>query len=372
MENIIHKLGKKDPINKKSVSFKDYVILLPNVPLVDSAPSFTYPMDLNDTYGDCVVAGFDHFRQTITGLLTGTQKNFTTTEIETFYKTQNPGFPQEDNGMNIQTFLEYLAKEKYILGFAKIDHRNEQEMKGAIYMGLAVLTGAQLQQAQETQFSEKKPWDTVIGSPYIGGHCTVSIGYKNSPDQETVVTWGAQQQVTKQWTNQIDEAWFVLLQEHIDHPTFRNHFNLAAFSQSVREITEGKIIIPVPVDVVPPLSKLDLWCKGGIQMEGADPVLNNPGNIRFVIGTWMVKLATGEKNGFCIFPDYQTGYNVLKEFFTNACTGKSTIYHPTDTLYQFYAKYAPSSDGNNPNHYAEFVAGIIGVPPTTEIKNLII
>lgn len=275
MENTTYKLGKKAPIGKDSLRFGDFMTLLPNVPLVDTAPEFSYPMDLNDQYGDCVVAGFDHFRQTVTGLLTGTQQNFTTEEIEAFYKTQNPGFPAEDNGMDIQTFLEYLQANKHVVGFAKIDHSNEQEMKAAVYMGLAVITGAQLQQAQETQFSEKKPWDTVAGSPYIGGHCTVSIGYKNSPDQETLVTWGDEQQATERFVSgQMDEAWFVLLQEHLDHPTFRNHFNLAAFSQSVREITEGKIIIPVEPSVVP-----KTLLEGQIQVEsgGNDNAVGDPG-----------------------------------------------------------------------------------------------
>jgi hypothetical protein len=43
----------------------------------------------------------------------------------------------------------------------------------------------------------------------------------------------------------MDECWFVLTQEHIDHPEFRNHFDLAGFSQAVSEITNGKIIIPI-------------------------------------------------------------------------------------------------------------------------------
>lgn len=127
---------------------------------------------------------------------------------------------------------------------------------------------------------------------------------------------------------------------------------------------------PAPI-VAPATAKIDLWCQGAIHMENADPTLNNPGNIRYVNGTWMAKLAIGSKYGFCVFKDYQTGYNTLKELFINAATGKSTIYHPTDTLYQFYSKYAPSADHNNPNHYAEYVASVIGVLPTVQIKTLI-
>jgi hypothetical protein len=245
------KLGKKDPINKEALLFSDYTLLLPTVPLVDTAPAYAYPMDLNDQYGDCVVAGFDHLRQTVTGLLTGTPQNFTTEQLEAFYKTQNPNFPQEDNGMDIQTFLEYLQANKHIVAFAKIDQTNEQEMKAATYMGLSIMTGFQIQEAQEEQFNEGKPWVFVEGSPIAGGHCIVPVGYQSTPDQSTYVTWGKEQQVDQSFLTQCDEAWFVLLQEHIDNPTFRNHWNLEAFAQSVREITDGKIIIPIPPTVPP-------------------------------------------------------------------------------------------------------------------------
>lgn len=239
-----YKLGKKAPINKDSLAFGDFVTLLPTVPLIDTAPSYTYGMDLNDKYGDCVVAAFDHARQTITGLLTGVPKTFTTEEIEALYKTQNPNFPAEDNGMDIQTFLEYLQANKYIVGFAKIDHNNEAQMKAAIYMGLSIMTGVQLQEAQEQQFPNT--WDFVPGGKFIGGHGIPAIAYQANPDETTIVTWGKAIPATQAFIkNQMDEAWFILLQEHIDHPAFRTHWNLAAFSQAVSEITGGKIQIPI-------------------------------------------------------------------------------------------------------------------------------
>lgn len=240
------KLGKKAPSNKDSVSFADFLITIPECPLVDFAPNYTYPMDLNDQYGDCVVAGFDHARQVITGLLTGTQKNFTTAEIEAFYKTQNPNFPHEDNGMDIQTFLEYLQANKYILGFAKIDHTNEQLLKAATYLGLGIMTGVQLQNAQMQQF-ETGMWDYVPNGTIDGGHCIPGVGYNNAPDILDIVTWGKLIAATQNFvSHQMDESWFILMQEHVDHPTFRNHFDVAGFSQAVSEITGGKVIIPLP------------------------------------------------------------------------------------------------------------------------------
>lgn len=239
------KLGKRNPVKKLSLKFSDFILLTPDSPLVDIAPSYAFPMDLNDQYGTCVVAAFDHARQTITGLLTGTQQNLTTAQIESFYQTQNPDFPAEDNGMDMQTFLEYLTENKYILGFAKIDYTNEAEMKAATYMGLSIMCGVQLQQAQETQFLSLETWDTVLGSPIIGGHGVNTVGYETSPDNTIFVSWGSSISATQGFiNNQMDEAWFILMQEHVDHPSFKTHWDLNAFAQAVSEITEGKIIIP--------------------------------------------------------------------------------------------------------------------------------
>ena len=123
---------------------------------------------------------------------------------------------------------------------------------------------------------------------------------------------------------------------------------------------------PTPPPIPAPSNKLDLWCEAAKKMEGAKPERNNPGNLRF-----RGQLYAVNDNGFCKFDTYQHGYNALRNLFYNACTGKSLVYKPDMTLYQFYEFYAPSSDGNNPKHYAEFVAGIIGVPPTTQIKYLL-
>lgn len=246
------KLGKKDPINKLSVTFGDFITVYPTFPIVDFAPDYVYPMDLNDQYGDCVVAGFDHSRQVITGLLGGTQKNFTTDEIETLYKTQNPNFPQDDNGMDIQLFLEYLVTNKYILGFAKIDHTNDSHMKAAMYLGLSIMTGVQLQQAQEIQFATGT-WDFVPNSSIVGGHCINGVGYNIGIYD--IVSWGKLISATSNFTtNQMDEAWFILMQEHVDHPGFRNHFDLTAFSKAISDLTGAKVVIPVtPPIPVPPI-----------------------------------------------------------------------------------------------------------------------
>lgn len=135
--------------------------------------------------------------------------------------------------------------------------------------------------------------------------------------------------------------------------------------------TPQPVIPPTPTPSVPPTStvnKLDLWCAAAKQMEGALPYRNNPGNLRYRGQMFAV-----DDKGFCKFDTYAHGYQALRNLFIRACTGKSfPLYNPNGNLYDFYNVYAPASDGNNPKHYAEFVAKYIGVDPSIVIKNLIL
>lgn len=108
------------------------------------------------------------------------------------------------------------------------------------------------------------------------------------------------------------------------------------------------------------------WIEAIKIMEGAKPERNNPGNIRFIGQKYAV-----DDNGYCKFDTYEHGYEALKTLLINACTGKSLIYYPEMTLVNFYHKYAPSSDGNNPSNYGNFVIKKLGVLPTTTIVELL-
>lgn len=246
--------GKRNPINKKSLALEDFIISYPSTPLVDTAPDYVFPMDLNDRVGICVPAGYDHFIQVVTGLLTGTQHNLTEDQLVALYKTQNPNFDltsathgpgsMYDNGMDMQLFLEYLVNNKLIVGFGRINWTKRDQMQAAIYMGLAIIGGVQLRDAQYKQF-DNGLWDFEASSPIDGGHCILYHGYKE--DGYQLVTWGKTIPCTEAFVlNQADEMWFALTQAHIDHPGFRNHFDLKAFSDAVKAITDGKIVIPVP------------------------------------------------------------------------------------------------------------------------------
>ena len=113
--------------------------------------------------------------------------------------------------------------------------------------------------------------------------------------------------------------------------------------------------------------------------------LNNPGNIRCSAGNeanWNY-LATGQSNNFCKFPSYEVGYTALKNQVRSVATGKSATYNGKAkelyklangsqlTLIQYFSIYAPTSDNNNPQKYAEFVAKECGISAKTQIGDLL-
>ena len=97
---------------------------------------------------------------------------------------------------------------------------------------------------------------------------------------------------------------------------------------------------------------------------------NNPGNFRcssLVIGEFG---ATKCVNNLAVFPTYEKGLAALKQFLVYACTNQLKNYKSTMSLLEFYQRYAPSSDNNNPKNYASAVAKDLGVTIDTKIGTL--
>jgi hypothetical protein len=114
-------------------------------------------------------------------------------------------------------------------------------------------------------------------------------------------------------------------------------------------------------------SYIPQWIAAITQMEGALPSRNNPGNLRYIGQQYAVN-----DGGFCKFDTYQHGYDALQNLLIRACNGQARpTYYPEMTLVEFYERYAPSSDNNNPVNYANFVAKKLGVTSATKIGDLV-
>lgn len=103
------------------------------------------------------------------------------------------------------------------------------------------------------------------------------------------------------------------------------------------------------------IQQMEGWYPGSLSYRN-----NNPGNLRpgsLAVGS------TGSNGGYAVFPDYQTGLNALIGLIQSP--GYWNL-----TLTQFFAKYAPSADGNQPGSYAASVASMLGVDANTPLSTL--
>jgi hypothetical protein len=112
------------------------------------------------------------------------------------------------------------------------------------------------------------------------------------------------------------------------------------------------------------MTKLDTFCKAIKNFEGANPANNNPGNCRCSPVGYLPRYGTVKcnPNDFAVFETYELGWEYLENLVYHR-----TLAHQNWTFYDFFFNYAPSSDNNDPRHYAETVAAECGVAPGTTL-----
>ena len=146
-------------------------------------------MFLNDTYGDCVIAGKYHQIGIYTGNETGVAIQGTDKEVYASYETIcGPG----DNGCDIDAVLDYwkthgltAAGNAYkISDYVAVDTTNADMLKYAIWLFGSVTFGINLPSAWTTS----KVWD-VTNSRVVGGHDVSAVGYDATGVQ--IVSWGS-------------------------------------------------------------------------------------------------------------------------------------------------------------------------------------
>lgn len=217
----------------------------------------------NDQYGDCVAVTWANVRRLVTTTLAGNPDYPPLAEVIDFYKTQNPTFPAEDNGMDIQTALETLVKDGgpdgvKAVGFAKVDHTNPDEVKAAIATFGYVWVGINVQDHNQNQFDLGMPWTWSASDTVEGGHSIVFGGYGPPGDgalggDERFVTWAEETSVTDGfWNNGVEECWVVIWPEHLASAEFLAGINLPELAADFKAITGSDFPVPVPAPTPAP------------------------------------------------------------------------------------------------------------------------
>jgi hypothetical protein len=191
--------------------------------LKTSDPTKLFPMDGNDTLGDCTIAALAHADTVFSGLI-GKKKIMTEQVVEKLYMHLTGGV---DSGLNELDVLNYWQSNAVsgdeITAFVSIDAKNHAHVQQAIQLFGGVYLGFQVQQNCIQEFDAHQPW--TPGPLTQDGHAVYAVAYDATG--VTVLTWGNTQNGTWAWWDEcVDEAYAILPPE-AKQSDFAPGFNFA-------------------------------------------------------------------------------------------------------------------------------------------------
>jgi hypothetical protein len=240
------RFGKHPPkVDYRTLMFKSYLTAAiapppPALSVLDTIyknlnqndPTKLFPMDGNDTLGDCTIAALAHAITVYRGKI-GKLKVMPTNTIVKLYRHLTGG---ADTGLNELDVLNYWRAHKVatdeILAYVRIDPRNHTHVQQAIQLFGGVYIGFQVQQNAIADFNVRKAW--TPGTLLNEGHAVYAVGYDQN--NVTVLTWGNTQQGTWAWWDEcVDEAYAILPPEAND-PKFAPGFNIAQLQADMNDV----------------------------------------------------------------------------------------------------------------------------------------
>lgn len=252
------RLGRRPP--KRAASLKLGPLLtgvLPQIPV--AADHFGQVSDwgayANDRYGVCGPVSVANYIKMVSRALAGGEVSVSQDDVFDLYRRSgnpdfDPGTDADDNGVDMQTMLEALTRggiggAHQPVCFAQVDHTDLAEVRAAVAIFGGVLFGVDLKVAQQAQ-TDAGLWDYVARSQEWGGHAVLCGTYRTG--QVADVTWARVVGATDAFlSHQLDEAWVVVMPEHLGSAAFLAGVDLAAMKEGYTTLT-GR---PFP-GVVPP------------------------------------------------------------------------------------------------------------------------
>ena len=167
----------------------------------------TWGQMLNNSEGDCVIAGGGHHHLLRT-TLAGKPDMPTDAQVQAAYiaitgqegAAYDPATGANDNGCALEDALNYFRKSGQIGAYASVNPTNLDHIRFTIdafegcYVGVALPISAQNQDVWDVS-DPSLTGDAAAGS--WGGHCVLLVNY--DADGFTCVTWGQTKKLTLAW-----------------------------------------------------------------------------------------------------------------------------------------------------------------------------
>jgi len=192
-----------------------------------------FPMDANDRYGCCVIAGAAHQITNFHGLV-GRKEVMSETDVVKIYLELSGG---EDNGLVMLSTLKYWRKtgmgDHKLETFTTLEEKDHDDVKRAISMFGGAYLGFNVQDAAISDLEHHRIW--TPGPTDGGGHCVVAIAY--TPMLIGVLTWGEFQWATWDWWDKMVDESYVLLPPEAKESDFAPGFDYATLQTDLTAIT---------------------------------------------------------------------------------------------------------------------------------------
>jgi hypothetical protein len=276
-----NKLGRRAPKNAPALKFSSFMKAVGAVPAHPSTEDYLAKLKNwqvlgNDNVGDCNAVTWANMRRLTTAALS-TENYPTQAQVWEFYKTQNPNFDpngdpnvngpgsQDDQGMDIQTGLEYLHANGgpdgvKAVAFAKVDVTNKDEVEAALAVFGGLWLGIVVLDANMQQFDKGQAWTNVAGAKVDGGHAILGGGYD---PRVKFITWGTETEFDDsfwdgvityngQQVSLVEEAWVVIWPEHLGNKEFMAGIDVQGLADAYKQLTGKTLDVPTPAPAPTP------------------------------------------------------------------------------------------------------------------------
>jgi len=201
---------------------------------------------------NCTCAAAGHFIMSWTANIGRLHKPTTKAIIEAYKGIT--GFNPETDGIGkpVEALkaLKYWRKHgiggRKIISFAKLDFKNREELKEAIYLYGGCYVGLNLPKSAEKQYNESKKWTVPLsGTEGIGepgswlGHALLITGYSES--ELNAITWGKEIVLSLDfWETYVDESYAIFSEDFIKDNQTPSKMSVDLLRQDMDELQNKK------------------------------------------------------------------------------------------------------------------------------------
>ena len=210
---------------------------LPTPPKTVEPPKGVYPMDGNDQYGDCTMAGVAHLIEAFDAEVAEKDPIPAEQEVVNEYFKLTGG---EDTGLNEAEVLKVWHTKglfgETIAGYAPVNPKDLLELHQSIAFYGGCYLGIECGPPQQEQFQRGEQWVWEDSAEEDEGHCVVALGYGPNGGLH-VKTWGGEAILTAGFlAHNLQEAWCILPHQLIEAKKDNLGLDLAALEADLAKV----------------------------------------------------------------------------------------------------------------------------------------